>query len=437
MREDFDPDRKTLTTAAKILFLIPARGGSKGLRRRTFSRSAASPWSADRVAWRDKPRLAGKPCRIVCSTDSEQIAQAARAWGAETPFPRPAELASDSAKSMDVVLHALDALGEDFDLVVLIQPTSPLVEAEDVAGAIRLHEETGQPVVSVCLNEHPLAWSYFLDSRRRLSPAIHDDSLHQRQGATVTYRLNGAVYVASPSLLRAKGSFVVDGTRGFVMPAERSVDIDTPCDLQIARACWPTGSRQPLELAGRKIGPGQPCFIIAEAGVNHNGDADLARRLIDAAVEAGADAVKFQTFKAESVMIAAAPKAAYQKHEHRRGGIPTGHGQAAGAAPGGVRPTATIRGRPRNPLPFHAVRLRERRLPRPHRRAGDQGPVGRNQQPSLPRPPGAERQAVDRLDRHVHAGGGRGGGRRDSSGGQSAAGPVALREQLSRRRRPT
>ncbi len=314
MQEDFDPYRKTLSTAAKILFLIPARGGSKGLPAKNLQPVAGIPLvgRSCRVA-RQAARLAGKPYRIVCSTDSVQIAQVARAWGAETPFLRPAELASDSAKSMDVVLHALDALGEDFDPVVLIQPTSPLVEAEDIAGAIRLHEETGKPVVSVCLNEHPIAWSYFLDSQRRLSPAIHNDSLHQRQGATVTYRLNGAVYVASPSLLRAKRSFVVDDTRGFAMPAERSVDIDTPCDLQIARAMLANRESAPLELAGRKIGVGHPCFIIAEAGVNHNGDADLARRLIDAAVEAGADAVKFQTFKAESLATAAAPKAAYQE----------------------------------------------------------------------------------------------------------------------------
>ena len=77
------------------------------------------------------------------------------------PFSGLRELASDAAKSVDVVFHVLDTLGERFDLVVLIQPTSPFVEAEDMRGAIQLYEETGQAVVSVCRNEHPLAWSYF------------------------------------------------------------------------------------------------------------------------------------------------------------------------------------------------------------------------------------------------------------------------------------
>ena len=75
----------------------------------------------------------------------------------------------------------------------------------------------------------------------------------------------------------------------------------------------PEISSKTLQIGDRTVGPGQPCFIIAEAGVNHNGDLELAHRLIDAAVEARADAVKFQTFKAESVATAAAPKAAYQK----------------------------------------------------------------------------------------------------------------------------
>jgi N,N'-diacetyllegionaminate synthase len=126
------------------------------------------------------------------------------------------------------------------------------------------------------------------------------------------YSLNGAVYVSTPSLLREKRSFLTEGARGYVMPAERSVDVDTQADLDIAECLISRKQIAAIEVTGRKIGPGHPCFIIAEAGVNHNGSLDMARQLVAAAAQAGADAVKFQTFKAANVVSPAAPKADYQ-----------------------------------------------------------------------------------------------------------------------------
>ena len=252
--------------------------------------------------------------RIVCSTDDEEIASVARCWGAEVPFMRPANLASDEAKSMDVVTHLLQSLDKTFDLVALIQPTSPLLEPRDVLSVLELHVKTEDPVISVAKDPHPIAWSHTKDSKGRLSPVLKKDIPHQRQLTDSTFAPNGAVYVAPPKVLIQHGSFFIPGkTRGLELPAERSLDIDTENDLQLAEALLANRPIEPIQVGDRTIGPGHPCYIIAEAGVNHNGDLKLAKRLVDAAVDASVDAVKFQTFRAEKVVSPKARQARYQQ----------------------------------------------------------------------------------------------------------------------------
>lgn len=295
----------------KALFLIPARGGSKGLPGKNLALVGGVPLvgRAVRVGRQVARGLPGS--RVVCSTDDPAIANAAREWGADVPFVRPNSLASDGARSLDVVRHALEALGEDFDAVVLLQPTSPLTEREDVLGSLHLFQMTGEPVVSVCCAEHPVEWYKRMDRAGRLAPVLPNFSADLRQKVERACRPNGAVFVASPAQVSGKGFWTAE-TRGYVMPVERSVDVDTVADLGVARALLTARQVSAVKIAAREVGPGHPCFVIAEAGVNHNGHLDLALKLVDAAADAGADAVKFQTFSAERLTTVRAAKAAYQ-----------------------------------------------------------------------------------------------------------------------------
>lgn len=305
--------------ASPCLFLVPARGGSKGvLRKNLVPLAGRSLISHVLTSARDAMRHLGYLlCRLVVSTEDQEIADTARSWGAEIPFMRPAYLAQDESSTIDVVLHALHSLKEreayEPETVVLLQATSPLTDPEDICGATRLFWKTGGPVVTITANPHPVEWSYSLEDGRL--HGAQGNAVGRRQVAAATYRLNGAVYVASPNILQKQQTFLTTETRGYIMPPERSIDIDTMQDIMFADTLLLTRARQipPIEIGERKIGPGHPCFIIAEAGVNHNGDINLAHRLIDAAAESGADAVKFQTFAAAKLAAPAAPKAEYQR----------------------------------------------------------------------------------------------------------------------------
>lgn len=215
------------------LALIPARGGSKGIPRKNVRNLAGKPL----IAWTIEAALdASRLERVVVSTDDDEIAAVARDWGADVPFMRPAELATDEATGFSPVLHALEQLPGHDDLI-LLQPTSPLRGSAAIDAFLAFAHDSGAPA-AVSLRkvaDHP-AWMFARDDDGRLDPLMGGGKADRRQELQDLYILNGAMYWGRSDWLAAHTSFVDPATRGFVMEDTDSVDIDTMQDWALAEA---------------------------------------------------------------------------------------------------------------------------------------------------------------------------------------------------------
>lgn len=215
----------------KVLALIPARGGSKGIPNKNIVLLANKPLIAYSIEECKKSRYIDD---IVVSTDSEKIANVAKEYGALVPFMRPEELALDTSKTLDSVLHAVEELrktGREFNSLVLIQPTQPLRTFEDIDGAIETFYENGQrDVVSVCeVSEHPLLMRTICNGV--LESLLDKSSTCRRQDMEKYYKVNGCVYVNSVDKLDVNTSFN-DNPIPYIMDQSHSIDIDEPADLE-------------------------------------------------------------------------------------------------------------------------------------------------------------------------------------------------------------
>lgn len=211
--------------------IIPARGGSKGFPGKNLT-------ALDGVSLVGRAVRTASACRfidrIVGSTDSEAIAVEMRAHGAEVPFLRPDDLASDTAPAADVIAHVIDTLGLR-GTFVLLQPTSPLREVEDVDATIeRMVDANAPAAVSVSALDKAPHWIFTMEDGGRLAPIMPGPVPTRRQDAAVGYVLNGAVYCCRIEAFLRERTVLCKGVVGHAMPAERSVDIDTAEDLKRA-----------------------------------------------------------------------------------------------------------------------------------------------------------------------------------------------------------
>ena len=222
----------------KTLAIVPARGGSKGIIRKNLQLLAGKPL----LAWTMEAIIdSALVDRVVVSTDDPEIAQAARFWGAETPFMRPTELAADHIHSVQVVLHALNWLErrENYrpDAAMMLLPTSPFRKATHIDGALTLfQEENPEAVISVCELTKPLHGIRKLRDGR-LAPIDHYDNLNlQRQDVETLYAVNGSIYISRPETLEHYQTFHSSGAIPYFMPGINSLDINSSEDMFIAEA---------------------------------------------------------------------------------------------------------------------------------------------------------------------------------------------------------
>ena len=222
----------------KVLAVIPARGGSKRLPRKNILPLGGKPM----IAWTIEAGLGSRVIdKVVVSTDSENIRGITLQWGIDDVIRRPESLATDNARSFDVIVHAVEAtnkMDDEFGYVVVLQPTSPLRTAEHIDGAFEQFRKRGAvAVVGVCETEKPMEWAGKLGPNQSMNQFVQNGLLlkEDSNSRVASYQVNGAVYIISLlALYRERTLFPGVGTYAYVMKRECSVDIDTENDFRIA-----------------------------------------------------------------------------------------------------------------------------------------------------------------------------------------------------------
>jgi len=217
----------------KVLAVIPARGGSKRLPRKNVLPLAGKPL----IAWTIEAGKGSKYIdKIVVSSDDDEILEIARNYKVDT-IKRPSYLATDEAKTVDVVKHVLENQRENFKYIILLQPTSPLRKAEHIDEAFEiLIKKNADAVISVCPVDHPVQWCNTLPDNLSMINFISEEVLNKRsQELPVYYRINGAIYIVKTERFITEHTFFLkDKIFAYIMDRKSSIDIDDKIDFKIA-----------------------------------------------------------------------------------------------------------------------------------------------------------------------------------------------------------
>lgn len=225
-----------MTKKKQILAIIPARGGSKGVLRKNIRPLGHKPLIAWTIEAAKKSKYISE---LIVSSEDDEIIEVAARFGAKVPFKRPEDLARDDTPGIESIKHAVNFYLDrnmTFDYVVCLQCTSPFRTNDDIDTAIEYCINSGcDSVVSVCECEHNPHWMVKVENDGCIEPYVDNlGSYVCRQDLPKVYRLNGAIYVAKPELILKSGSWYNQNSKAFIMNSERSLDIDTMSNFNLA-----------------------------------------------------------------------------------------------------------------------------------------------------------------------------------------------------------
>ena len=222
----------------KVLGLIPARGGSQTIKRKNMIDLGGVPL----IEWTIKTALDASLSRVIVSTDDKEIADFSEKIGCEVPFIRPSALATSSALAIDVINHALDVLDEEFDAVMMLQPTTPFRTKVDIEQSIQIIGDASSVISVVAVDgAHPARMKYIEEGLLIDPPFAERIENMPRQELRRVFIRNGAIYLTKVPYLREK-TFKGPKSMALIMPPEISVNIDSEFDLRVARAIFATKS---------------------------------------------------------------------------------------------------------------------------------------------------------------------------------------------------
>lgn len=218
-----------------MLALIPARGGSKCLPGKNIKELCGKPLIAYTI---ESASNAKNIDSVIVSTDDTEIEKIAIKYGATSPFKRPRSLATDTSLAIDTYLYTIERLNSEFNYSIkefcVLLPTSPLRKSEDIDSAIELFKNNNaDSVISFTKAQHPLNWHKYVNHDNKIS-SVFNEEIKNRQDEKDTFYPNGAIYVFNYEFLRKKREYYSSNSYTYIMPRNRSIDIDTIDDFEFA-----------------------------------------------------------------------------------------------------------------------------------------------------------------------------------------------------------